>query len=393
MKRVIITLLDGVGCGELPDAEKYGDKGSNTLGNLSRELGGLKLPNLETLGLGNIIPIKGVSPTKSPRASYGKAAELSPGKDSTTGHWEIMGLIVNKPFPTYPEGFSKTMLEKFQSAINRPALGGWPASGTQIIEELGKEHLKTKYPIVYTSADSVFQIAAHKDVIPLQELYKMCETARKLFPSLGRIIARPFIGKPGNFKRTPERKDFSIPPPDLTLLDLLKNKNLPVITIGKIDYLFAERGITQIIHTKNNNDGMEKILEVMDQIKNGLLFANLVDFDTVWGHRNNKQGFAQGLRKFDDWLPNLLEKLKPDDILFIIADHGCDPTTPSTDHSREYIPILIYGEKINKGVNIGTRKSFSDIGATIGEYFGIKIKNGKSFLPSVFKKGYVSNFV
>ncbi|MDI6839959.1 MAG: phosphopentomutase [bacterium] len=391
VKRVILVLLDGVGCGELPDASKYGDKGSNTLGNLANEIGGLNLPNLASLGIGNIIKVKGVPAAKSPLASYGKAAELSAGKDSTTGHWELMGLILKKPFPTFPNGFPEVMIRQFQSAIpQRGTLGGWPASGTQIIEELGEKHIRTGYPIIYTSADSVFQIAAHKDVITLTELYKLCETARKLFPDIGRVIARPFTGKPGAFKRTPERKDFSLPPPDLTLLDLLTNKRLPVVTVGKIDYIFANRGITTTIHMKDNHDVMNKILRVMDESKQGLIFANLVDFDMIWGHRNDKEGFAKGLEEFDKWLPNLLEKLTPDDILFITADHGNDPTTPSTDHSREYIPILVYnpgrgGACPCPGVNLSIRESFSDVGATIGEYFGIRLKNGKSFLTKILK--------
>lgn len=384
MKRVIVILLDGVGCGALPDAHKYGDEGSNTLGNLAQQIGGLKLPNLEKLGLGNIIPIKGISYVSSPLASYGKASELSPGKDSTTGHWELMGVILNKPFPVYPDGFPTTMLKKFQSAINRPILGGWPASGTEIIQELGEEHIKTGYPIVYTSADSVFQIAAHKSVIPLNELYKMCERARQLFPDIGRVIARPFVGnKVGNFKRTAERKDYSLPPPELTLFDLLNARNVPVTTVGKVDYLFTGRGIMQAIHTQDNRDVMTKTLGVVESIDEGLIFSNFVDFDMIWGHRNDIEGFTEGLKEVDEWLPNLLEKLRPDDILFITADHGVDPTTPSTDHSREYIPILVHGKKILSGVKLGIRDSFADIGATIGKYLGVQIKAGNSFLHSI----------
>lgn len=385
MKRVIVILLDGVGCGELPDAHKYGDKGSNTLKNIAEKIGGLTLPNLQKLGLGNIISIKGVPPEGLPRASYGKAKETSPGKDSTTGHWELTGVIIDKLLPTYPEGFPALMLKKFQDKIKRPILGGWPASGTQIIQELGEEHIKTGYPIVYTSQDSVFQIAAHKSVIPLPELYKMCEIARELFPHIGRIIARPFIGEKGNFKRTPERKDYSLPPPDLTLFDLLTKKGIPVITIGKVDHLFAGRGINESIHTKDNDDVMTKTIKIMDKAKGGLIFSNFVDFDMLWGHRNDVKGFVEGLCKVDAWIPKLLNKLDKDDVLFITADHGTDPTTTSTDHSREYIPILVYGERVIPGKNLGTRESFSDVGATIGEYFGIKIKNGKSFLKEIYK--------
>ncbi len=383
MKRAIVILLDGVGCGELPDAFKYNDKGSNTLANLAREVGGLKLPQFERLGLGNIIKIRGVSPTKLSTACYGKAAQLSAGKDSISGHWELMGVIIHNSFPVYPQGFPVAMLEKFEKAIERPIIGGWTASGTEIIKKFGKKHIKTGYPIVYTSADSVFQIAAHKDVIPLLDLYKFCKIARKLFPEIGRIIARPFTGKLGAFKRTSERKDYSVLPPGLTLFDLLKKGGLSITTIGKVDYLFDKKGISQIIHTKDNKQGMERTIKIMRKIKEGLIFTNLADFDILWGHRNNKKEFAKGLKEVDRWLPILLRSLKSDDILFITADHGNDPTTPSTDHSREYIPILVYGKKIKKAVNLGTRKSFSDLGATIGEYFNIKMKTGISFLSDI----------
>ena len=383
MKRVIVLLIDGMGCGELPDAHKYGDEGSNTLGNLAQKIGGLALPTFEKLGLGNIITIKGILPCLSPLAAYGKATEVSPGKDSTTGHWELMGVILDKPFTVYPDGFTDIMIKKFQKAIGKPVLGGWPASGTEIIQELGEEHIRTGYPIIYTSADSVFQIATHKEVIPLPSLYKMCETARKLFTDIGRIIARPFVGnKRGEFKRTIERKDYSLPPPDLTLFDLLTDEKIPVITIGKVDDLFANRGITEAIHTKGNLDVMSKVLKTMESATAGLIFANLIDFDMLWGHRNDVEGFADGLKQVDAWLPNLLEKCTREDILFITADHGVDPTTPSTDHSREYIPILVYNPAYRK-INLGTRESFADIGATIGEYLGAKVKMGKSFLQEM----------
>lgn len=382
MKRVILILLDGVGVGELPDAKEYNDQGSNTLSNLAKVYGGLHLPNLESLGLGNIVDINGVKPLKEPMGCYGKMAEKSKGKDSTTGHWEIMGVILDKPFPTYPDGLPKEMIETFEKAIGKKTLGGYPSSGTAIIEELGEEHLKTGYPIVYTSADSVFQIAAHKEIIKLEELYKLCEIARELFKDIGRVIARPFIGTPGAFTRTRERKDYSLPPPDLTLLDYLKSAGLPVILIGKLDDIFAQRGFTSAIHTKDNNDGMNKILEVMKKVDSGLIFINLIDFDMIWGHRNDVEGFAKGLEAFDKWLPICLNSLKEDDILFIVADHGNDPTTPSTDHSREYVPVLGVGKHV-RSINLGTRESFSDLGATIGEYFGIILKNGKSFLKDI----------
>jgi phosphopentomutase len=385
MKRVIILLLDSVGIGELPDASLYGDEGSNTLCNTAKAVGSLHLPNLGKLGLSNIVPVKGVKREPHPRGSFGKMAEKSKGKDSITGHWELMGLTTNKFLPTYPGGFPREMIKKFEKAIGKKTLGGYPVSGTVIIEKLGREHIKTGFPIIYTSADSVFQIACHKDVIPLTELYKMCEIARKLFPDVGRIIARPFIGEPGSFKRTPERKDYSLEPSGLTLFDLLKEKGIPVIGIGKIDYLFANRGIRYDVHTKNNKNGMRVILDIMQKEKSGLIFANLVDFDQLWGHRNDVNGYARGLEEFDEWLPKALDKLERDDILFITADHGNDPTTPSTDHSREYVPILATG-KLIKAVNLGIRESFADLGATIGEYFGIRLKNGKSFLGDILHK-------
>lgn len=386
MKRVIVLLLDGVGCGALPDADKYGDADSNTLGNLANHIE-LKLPTLQSLGFGNIIPIKGVPPAKSPLASYGKAEEVSAGKDSTTGHWELAGVILSKAFPTFPNGFPEDIIKKFESAIPQgKVLGGYPASGTEIIKQLGDEHIKTGFPIVYTSADSVFQIAAHKSVISLEELYRLCEIARKLFPDIGRIIARPFVGELGAFKRTSERKDYSLPPPGITLFDLMKEKGFEVTTVGKVDSMFSGRGITKAIHTKYNCDvaeETEKLIKQREQ-KDGIIFSNFVDFDTLWGHRNDIPNFAKGLEEVDNWLENILKELDSNDILFITADHGNDPTTPSTDHSREYIPILVCGEKIAQGVNLGILKTFADVGATIGEYFGIKTLNGKSFLGKIF---------
>ena len=377
--KALIVLLDGVGVGELPDAAEYNDAGSNTLGNLSRVVD-LHLPNFTKLGLGNIIDIKGVPPVSSPLCCYGKMAEKSKGKDSTTGHWEIMGVILEKPFPTFPQGFPREMLEKFERAIGRKVLGGYPASGTEIIKELGEEHMRTGYPIVYTSADSVFQIAAHKDVIPLEELYKMCEIARKLFPDIGRVIARPFVGEPGNFTRTPERKDYALPPPEKTVLEILKENGIKVITIGKVDQIFCERGVSKAIHTKNNRDGMEKILKVLDEEENCLIFANLIDFDMLWGHRNDCEGFARGLEEVDRWLPDLLFALKEGDLLIITSDHGNDPTTPSTDHSREYALLLAMVKGKTKGKSLGVRECFCDVGATICKYFDIEPKRGKSFL-------------
>lgn len=380
--RALILLLDGCGVGELPDADKYGDVGSSTIPNVAKEYGALSLPNLQKLGLGNIVEIQHVPPARSPLASYGKLRELSPGKDSVTGHWELMGIILDKPFPVFPDGIPPEMVRRFEKAIHKKAIGGQPISGTVIIEQLGEEHMKTGRPIIYTSADSVFQIACHKDIVPLDELYRMCETARRLFPNIGRVIARPFIGTVGNFNRTPERKDYSLTPPGPTLLDILKVHGFPVVSIGKIDNLFGHRGFTESFHTKNNGEGMATILDVMDKIKRGLIFANLVDFDMLWGHRNNIEGFAKGLMEFDKWFPSCIKKLKEGDILIITADHGIDPTTPSTDHSREYVPILITGEMIKKGVNLRIR-NMSDLAATLADYFGVEIKNGKSFLQEI----------
>lgn len=386
MKRAIIALLDGVGVGELPDAERYGDEGSNTLGNLSRAVRGLRLPNLERLGLGNIIPIAGVRASPQPSGSYGKMAELSPGKDSTTGHWELAGVVLERPFPLYPDGFPKGIIEPFEKAIGRRTLGNYPASGTEIIKKLGEEHLRTGFPIVYTSADSVFQIAAHEEVVPIEELYSFCETARSILKgehAVARVIARPFLGEPGSFSRTEKRRDYSLPPPEPTILDLLKEKGYSVVGIGKIDDLFANRGLTRSYHSVVNMECCDHILTAMNETESGLIFANLVEFDMVWGHRNNPRGFGEALEAFDSRLSEIVDLLTSEDVLFITADHGNDPTTPSTDHSREYIPVLAYGEKIRSAVDLGTRESFADLGATIGDIFGISLKNGKSFLPDI----------
>jgi len=380
--RALILLLDGCGVGELPDAAKYSDEGSSTIPNIAEAYKELKLPTLQSLGLGNIADIKHIAPSPSSLASYGKLREISPGKDSITGHWELMGSILDKPFPVFLEGVPDEMIKRFEKAINRKVLGGYPCSGTVIIEQLGEEHLKTGYPIVYTSADSVFQIACHKDVVPLQELYRMCEIARKLFPDMGRVIARPFIGTAGNFKRTPERKDYSLTPPSPTLLDILKDNGFSVMGIGKVDTLFGGRGFTDSIHTKSNREGMETVLKTMPGVKNGLVFATLVDFDMLWGHRNDVEGFARGLMEFDRWLPSCMEKLKENDLLIITADHGNDPTTPSTDHSREYVPLLITGKMIKQGINLKTR-NMSDLAQTLADYFKVEIENGRSFLKEI----------
>ncbi len=391
MKRVILIVLDGVGIGELPDASNYGDEGSNTLANTAEAVGGLNLPNMGKLGLSNIHPIKGVPFKDKPLAFYGKMAEASPGKDTTTGHWEISGIILDKPFPTYPNGFPKEIIEKFEKAIGRKVLGNKPASGTEIIKELGEEHIKTGYPIVYTSADSVFQIAAHEDVIPVEELYRMCEIARSILQgehAVARVIARPFAGAPGNFYRTPKRKDFSLPPPRNTLLDFLKNNNYDVIGVGKIEDIFAGRGLTYSLHQKNNAEGIENIFVAWNNLKEGLVFVNLVDFDTLYGHRNDPLGMAKALVEFDKALPMIMELLSDKDLLIITADHGCDPTTPSTDHSREYVPLLIYSPDFKNTYSLEVQRTFANLGKTIADYF--KVENdleGESFL-SIIQKGW-----
>lgn len=384
--RVIIIVLDSVGAGELPDARSYGDAGSNTLGNMARALGGLRLPNLGAMGLGNITDIQGVPPVEYATGSYGKMAEVSPGKDTTTGHWEMTGVVLEQPFPTYPHGFPPEVIRRFAGAIGREILGNKSASGTDIIRELGEEHLTTGFPIVYTSADSVFQVAAHTDVIPLDELYRICEVARAQLTGehrVGRVIARPFTGRPGGFVRTPDRRDFSVSPPLPTLLDIAKEAGLPVFGIGKIEDIFAGRGLTGSVHTAGNTDGMAKTLDATRDVKNGIIMVNMVDFDMLYGHRNDAEGYHAALREFDSGLPVLLDMLKPGDILFITADHGCDPTTPSTDHSREYVPLLVYGPGLVAGVDLGVLASFADLGATAADALGLKLNRGRSFLGQV----------
>ena len=383
-RRAILLVLDGVGIGELPDAADYGDEGSNTLVNMAKAVGGLNLPNLQRMGLGNIERIEGVPPAEKPIACYGKMREVSAGKDTTTGHWEIAGIIREKPFPTYPNGFPPEIIEAFEKAIGRKVLGNKPASGTAIIEELGEEHLRTGYPIVYTSADSVFQIAAHEEIVPVEQLYEWCRIAREILKGeheVARVIARPFIGTPGNFKRTPRRRDFSVPPTYPTLLDALTEAGLKVVTVGKIDDIFAGRGVTFAIHTSDNRDGMQQVETLTVQGDFDFLWCTLVDFDTVYGHRNNPQGFAQALREFDEWLGNFLPKLMGGDLLIITADHGNDPTTPSTDHSREYVPILIWTPSLKEGKPLGVRQTFADVAATIADWLKVEWRGaGKSCL-------------
>lgn len=381
--RIIVIVLDSVGVGALQDAYKFGDEDSNTLGNIAKVLGGLNLPNLEKMGLGNIIPILGVKPQLSPIANFGKMAEVSAGKGSTSGHWELMGLHLLKAFPTYPNGFPKEIMDKFHKAIGIQTLGNYPASGTEIIKVLGNEHIKTKKPIVYTSADSVFQIAAHEDIIPPEKLYKICKKAREILTgehAISRVIARPFIGKNGKFTRTNRRKDFSLEPTGKMLLDYLKENEKEVLAVGKISDIFVGRGITKKFPTKNNLDGIKKIINLIGNNRGDMIFANLIDFDMLYGHRNNPEGYAKALAEFDENIPEILNSMKYNDILFITADHGCDPTTPSTDHSREYVPLIVYGKNIKSSVNLGIRKSFADVGKTISEILNIEADiKGESF--------------
>lgn len=393
MKRVAIIVLDSVGIGELPDAAKYGDEGSNTLVNIKKEYPEFSVPNMAELGLGNIEgeDICLLGKTDSPKGCYAKMSEASNGKDTTTGHWEISGIVTENPFPTFTEtGFPKEVMDKFEKAIGRKTLGNISASGTAIINELGDEHVKTGYPIIYTSADSVFQIACHEDIIPVDELYKMCETAREILVgdyAVARVIARPFIGNGnGNYTRTERRKDFSLAPTSETILDLLKAEGKSVVAIGKIEDIFEHRGMTVTDHTTNNHDGIEKTIEYLKKDFEGLIFTNLVDTDMIYGHRNDVKGYAEAVMYFDSKLPEIKSAMKDDDILIITADHGCDPTTPSTDHSREFVPLLVYGKNIKEGVNLGVRKQFSDIAATVAEYLGINETFGaESFLKDVIK--------
>jgi phosphopentomutase len=371
----------------MPDAATvYGDDpASDTLGNIDR-LRGLHLPNLARLGLGNLKSLRTVAPVTAPAAAFGRSALASPGKDTTTGHWEMVGIHLERPFPLFPHGFPREILDPFETKIGRTSIGNKAASGTEIIAELGEEHMRTGSPIVYTSADSVFQIAAHEEVIPLWELYKICETARGLLRGpyeVGRVIARPFLGSPGAFVRTANRHDYAVPPPKGMLLDQLADRNVPVYSVGKIFDVFLGRGIGDHVKSKNNEEGMAETAQALKELDRGLIFTNLVDFDQLFGHRNNVEGYATALEEFDRWLPSFLELLAPKDLLLITADHGCDPTTASTDHSREYVPILAYGPQSKAAVNLGLRTSLSDLGQTVAEIFGCTIQKGTSFLPLI----------
>jgi phosphopentomutase len=412
--RIICIVLDGVGVGEAPDAQAYGDAGSNSVGNTARAVGGLHLPNLGRMGLGNICDIAGVPPTGTPAACFGTLTPRAPGKDSTSGHWELMGLVLDRPMPTYAHGFPAEVIEAFEKATGRGVLGNVPASGTEIIKELGEQHLATGRLIVYTSQDSVFQIAAHEEIIPVEELYRCCEIARMILVpphDVGRVIARPFLGRPGGFHRTQGRKDYSLPPPGPTVLDALTAAGKRVLVIGKIDELFAGSGISRAVHTPNNREGMRQTLESVrgaggsaeaagrnagrrggarkttgegDEAAD-FIFTNLVDFDTMWGHRNDPRAYALGLEEFDSFLNEFLSALRGDDLLIITSDHGNDPTTPSTDHSREIVPLLVYHAGLVAGRSLGARETFADVGRTVAEVFGVvEPAAGRSFLGELW---------
>ena len=387
--RIVIIVLDSAGVGELPDAGRYGDEGSSTLPHTARAVGGLRVPELEALGLGRIVSIEGVRPLPAPRGAYGKLAERSAGKDSTTGHWELMGVIVDRPFPTYPRGFPPDLIAAFERAIRTSTLGNEVASGTEIIARLGPEHQRTGYPIVYTSADSVFQVAAHEDVIPVQRLYEICLAARRLLTgphAVSRVIARPFVGSPGAYTRTDRRRDFSLPPTAPTVLDAVTAQGLEVVGIGKISDLFAGRGVTRSIHTRDDLDGMAQTGAAMTVTARGIIFTNLVDLDSKFGHRNDPAGYARDLEAIDAALPQVMGRVRPDDLVVITADHGNDPTTGSTDHAREYVPVLFGGSAVRGGVDLEVRSTFADVGATVADALGIPWEGpGTSVLPLITK--------
>lgn len=385
-ERVIWIVLDSVGIGELPDAADYGDTGRDTLGHIAR-FRALRVPNLLRLGLANIKPLEHLAPVATPEGSYGKGATVSPGKDTTTGHWEMAGVWLDQAFPVYPNGFPQPLIEEFERRIGRKTLCNKPASGTEIINALGEEHLRTGYPIVYTSGDSVFQIATHEDVIPVPELYRMCEIARKLLDGpnrVGRVIARPFTGSPRNFRRTERRHDYAVDPPHPMLLDVLSDAGVPVFGIGKIHDIYNGRGVREYVTTKSNADGMSKLEQTLSKWHRGLIFANLVDFDMLYGHRKDMEGFARSLEEFDGQLAFLLDRLGQSDVLMITADHGCDPdpVNPTTDHSREYVPILAFNPG-RRSANLGTRSTLADMGQTVAQNFGVAIRHGSSFLGEI----------
>lgn len=382
--RIVLVVLDSVGIGEMPDALDYGDLGADTLGHAlgSREV---HLPHLREMGLANIRSLP-IAPVESPNGVFGKAATSSRGKDTTTGHWEMGGIITERPFPTYPNGFPSRVIGRFELAIGRKVLGNKPASGTEIIKELGEEHVRTGRPIVYTSADSVFQIAAHEEIVPLQQLYEWSEIARAQLTGedeVGRVIARPFVGEPGGFRRTEARQDYAIDPPEETLLDLVKSAGLAVAAVGKIGSIFCHRGTTEELKAGNNNASIDQTLRALEGTGRGLIFTNLVDFDMLYGHRNDVEGYARSLEEFDLRLPEIQHAMREDDLLMISADHGCDPGDVSTDHTREYVPVLCWGRRVRAGVDLGTRLSLADIGQTVAENFGLTLQAGSSFLTEI----------
>lgn len=385
---MLLIVLDSAGVGELPDADRYGDTGSDTLGHISR-LVPLAIPHLRSLGLTRVSSVPPIAPEPAPIGAYGRMAEASPGKDSVTGHWELMGLVLDRPFPVFPDGFPAAVIAEFERRIGRGVLANRAASGTAIIEELGGEHLRTGKPIVYTSADSVFQIAAHEAVVPVAELYRWCEVAFELVGTglgVGRVIARPFVGEAGHFERTANRRDYALTPFAPTLLDRLTDAGHPVVAIGKVEDLFAGRGMSAAVHTASDDEGMGEVERAMATTPDGLIFANLVDFDTQFGHRNDPHGYAANLERFDRRLGDLLPRLSPADLLVVTADHGNDPTTPSTDHAREYVPVFVAGAAVRPGVDLGTRATFADLGQTIAELFAVgPLGHGTSFLGEIIR--------
>jgi phosphopentomutase len=387
-KRIFLIVMDSVGIGEAPDAEKFGDKGSNTLGHIAERMNGLNMPNMAKLGLGNIHEIQGIANIEKPLATYTKMLEASNGKDTMTGHWEIMGLNIQTPFRVFPDGFPKELLDELEKRTGRKIIGNKPASGTEILVELGEEHMKTGALIVYTSADSVLQIAAHEEIVPIDELYKICKIARELTLDekymVGRVIARPFLGEPGAFKRTPNRHDYALKPFDRTVMNEMKDAGFDVIAIGKINDIYDGEGVTESLRTVSNMDGMDKLIETLDMDFTGLSFVNLVDFDALFGHRRDPLGYGKALEEYDARLPEVFAKLKEDDLLLITADHGNDPTYPGTDHTREYVPLIAFSPKMKEGKELPIRQTFADLGATIAENYNVKLPQyGLSFLQEL----------
>lgn len=391
-KRIFIIVMDSVGIGEAPDAEKFGDKGADTFGHIAERMNGLNMPNMAKLGLSNIREIKGIEKAENPLAFFTKMMEASNGKDTMTGHWEIMGLNIRTPFQVFPDGFPVELITEIEKRTGRKVIGNKPASGTEILDELGAEHMKTGALIVYTSADSVLQIAAHEEIVPLEELYKICKIARELTLDekymVGRVIARPFLGEPGSFKRTANRHDYALKPFDRTVMSELKDAGFDVIAIGKISDIYDGEGVTKAMRTVSNMDGMDKLVETFDMDFTGISFLNLVDFDALYGHRRDPEGYGKALEEYDARLPEVFAKMAEDDLLIITADHGNDPVAPGTDHTREYVPLLVYTKKAKEGKELPLRQTFADVGATVAENFNVKMpKHGKSFLNELVKKG------